>query len=113
MSHLPVVPQSDFQRQLVERALALAQELERAAASAPYGRLLDRCELLLLDQGRQLLRDALAGALQQQIAQAIHRFIRQHKAAASPDERRQEERVDFIQRTWCLSDCTRLALMTM
>ena len=27
MSHLPVVPQSDFQRQLVERALALAQEL--------------------------------------------------------------------------------------
>jgi hypothetical protein len=73
MSHPPVVPQSDFQRQLVERALALAQELERTAASAPYGSLLDRCELLLLDQGRQLLRDALAGALQQQIAQVEKR----------------------------------------
>jgi hypothetical protein len=73
MSHLPVVPQSDFQRQLVERALALAVELERAAASAPHGSLLDRCEALLLDQGRQLLRDALTGALQQQIAQAEKR----------------------------------------
>ena len=73
MSHLPVVPQSDFQRQLVERALALAQELERTASTAPHGCLLDRCELLLLDQGRQLLRDALAGALQQQIAAAEKR----------------------------------------
>jgi hypothetical protein len=73
MSHPPVVPQSDFQRQLVERALALAQELERTAASAPHGSLLDRRELLLLDQGRQLLRDALAGALQQQIAAAEKR----------------------------------------
>lgn len=70
MSHLPVVPQSDFQRQLVERALALAVELERTASRAPHGHLLDRCELLLLDQGRQLLRDALTGALQQQIAAA-------------------------------------------
>ena len=73
MSHLPVVPQSDFQRLLVERALALAQELERTASCAPHGSLLDRCELLLLDQGRQLLRDALAGALQQQIALAEKR----------------------------------------
>jgi hypothetical protein len=73
MSQLPVVVQSDFQRQLVERALALAQELERTAACAPHGNLLDRCELLLLDQGRQLLRDALTGALQHQIAVAEKR----------------------------------------
>jgi hypothetical protein len=75
VSHLPVVVQSDFQRQLVERALALAQELERTAASAPHGNLLDCCELLLLDQGRQLLRDALTGALQQQIAVAEKRGL--------------------------------------
>ena len=67
MSHLPVVPQSDFQRQVLEQALALAVELERAAAAAPPGHPLDRCELLVLDQGRQLLRDTLTGALQQQI----------------------------------------------
>ena len=73
MSHLPVVPQSDFQRQVVEQALALAVELEHAAAAAPHGRLLDCCELLVLDQGRQLLRDALAGALQQQIHQGEKR----------------------------------------
>jgi hypothetical protein len=69
MSPLPVVPHSDFQRQVVEQALALAVELERAAGAAPHGRLLDCCELLVLDQGRQFLRDALAGALQQQILQ--------------------------------------------
>jgi hypothetical protein len=63
MPHPPAAPQSDFQRQLVGRALALAQELERAAAPAPHGGLLDRCELLLLDQGRQPLRDALQDAL--------------------------------------------------
>jgi hypothetical protein len=70
MSPLPVVPPSDFQRQFVQRALALAQQLERTASSAPHGAVLDRCELLLLDQGRQLWRDALAGALQQQLVQA-------------------------------------------
>jgi hypothetical protein len=73
VSHLPPAPQSDFQRLMVERALALARELEVAAATAPHGSLLDRCELLVLDQGRQLLRDALAAALQQQIAQAEKR----------------------------------------
>jgi hypothetical protein len=73
VSHPPVVPQSDFQRQIAEQALALAQELEQTAAGAPHGSLLDRCELLLLEQGRQFLRDALAGALQQQIAQAEKR----------------------------------------
>jgi hypothetical protein len=69
MSQLPVVPQSNFQRQVVEQALALAVELERTAATAPHGHLLDRCELLVLDEGRRLLRDSLAGALQQQIIQ--------------------------------------------
>ena len=83
MSHLPVVPQSDFQRQLVERALALAQELERTAAAAPHGAVLDRCELLLLDQGRRLLRDALAGAVQQQLAAAEKRGRRPASAPAA------------------------------
>jgi hypothetical protein len=85
MSHLPVVPQSDFQRQLVERALALAQELERTAATAPHGCLLDHCELLLLDQGRQLLRDALAGSLQQQIGRSEKRGL---LPASVPADRR-------------------------
>jgi hypothetical protein len=50
-------------------------ELERAAAAAPHGHLLDCCELLVLDQGRQLLRDTLAGALQQQILRGEKRGL--------------------------------------
>jgi hypothetical protein len=69
MSQLSKIPQSELQSLLVERALALAVELEKTAASAPLGETLDRCESLLLDQGRQLLRDALTGVLQQQIHQ--------------------------------------------
>jgi hypothetical protein len=85
MSHLPVVVQSDFQRQVVEQALALAAELERAAAAAPDGQMLDCCERLVLDQGRRLLRDALAGALQQQIRQGEKRG---RPPAPAPADRR-------------------------
>jgi hypothetical protein len=75
MSQLPLVPQSEFQRQVVESALALAQELERAAAAAPHGQVLDQCEAVALLQGRQFLRDSLAAALQQQICQGEKRGL--------------------------------------
>lgn len=67
MSHLPIVPQSDFQRLVVEQALAFAVRLEQAAGSAPHGEILDRCERATLEHGRQLLRDCLAAALQQRV----------------------------------------------
>ena len=41
-----------LQRTIVDRALALAQELEAAAGSAPHGQVIDRCESLLLGSGR-------------------------------------------------------------
>ena len=66
MSHLPIVPQSDLQRLILEQALAFARRPEQAAASAPPGHVLDRCEVATLAHGRQFLRDALASALQQQ-----------------------------------------------
>lgn len=67
MSHPPVEPRSDFQRLVVEQALAYAQQLEQAARSALPGQTLDCCEGVVLAQGRQFLRDTLAAALQQQI----------------------------------------------
>jgi hypothetical protein len=67
MPEQPIVPQTPLQRVILEQALALAVQLEQAAATAPAGQLLDRCELVALGQGRQFLRDALASALQQQI----------------------------------------------
>ncbi len=40
-----------LQRLIVERALALAKELEATADSAPVGQVIDRCESLLLGNG--------------------------------------------------------------
>jgi hypothetical protein len=67
MSHPPIEPKSEFQRVVLEQALAYAVQLEQTAKTAPSGQMLDSCELVVLNQGRQLLRDTLAAALQQQI----------------------------------------------
>lgn len=56
-----------LQRLIVERALALAQELEATAGSAPDGQVIDRCESLLLGAGRDFLRRALEDTLQAQV----------------------------------------------
>jgi hypothetical protein len=69
MSQSPLMPQSDFQRLVIEQALAYAQHLEQTSRSAPPGQLLDLCESVVLERGRQLLRDSLAAALQQQISE--------------------------------------------
>jgi len=56
-----------LQRLIVERALALAKELEATAGSAPHGQVIDRCESLLLGDGREFLRRALEDTLQAQV----------------------------------------------
>jgi hypothetical protein len=56
-----------LQRLIVERALALAQELEATAGSAPTGQIIDRCETFLLGNGREFLRQALEDTLQAQV----------------------------------------------
>lgn len=67
MSQPNPMPQSELQRVIMEQALAYAVQLEQTARAAPAGQTLDSCERLVLDQGRQFLRDSLAAALQQQI----------------------------------------------
>ncbi len=56
-----------LQRLIVERALALAKELEATAGSAPAGQTIDRCESLLLGNGREFLRQALEDTLQARV----------------------------------------------
>jgi hypothetical protein len=56
-----------LQRTIVERALALAQELEATADSAPTGQVIDRCESILLGAGREFLRLALEDTLQARV----------------------------------------------
>jgi hypothetical protein len=70
MLETPLLPQTPLQRPIAQMALDLAASLEEKAQQAPLGGILDACESLLLDRGRQFLRDALASTLQQQIDQS-------------------------------------------
>ncbi len=45
-----------LQRLMMEKALAMAQELERAGAAAPDGKVLDILEGLAVDRGRDFTR---------------------------------------------------------
>ena len=56
-----------LQRTIVERALALAQEREATAGSAPAGQVIDLCESPLLGNGRDFLRRALEDTLQARV----------------------------------------------
>jgi hypothetical protein len=62
-----LLAETPLQRLLMERALAMAKELERAGDAAPDGRVLDELETLALAQGREFTRGALEGALQRQV----------------------------------------------
>jgi hypothetical protein len=62
-----LVAETPLQRLMMERALAMAQELERAGAAAADGRVLDELETLAVARGRDFTRDALQGALQSQV----------------------------------------------
>lgn len=62
-----LVAETPLQRLLMERALAMAKELEQAGDAAPDGRVLDELETLALAQGREFTRGALEGALQRQV----------------------------------------------
>jgi hypothetical protein len=49
---------------LAEQAILLARELEKTCREAPDGEVLDQVEGVILDQGRDLLRQALEMSLQ-------------------------------------------------
>jgi hypothetical protein len=66
-----------LQRLIVERALALAKELEATAVSAPEGQIIDRCESLLLGAGRDFLRHALQDTLQSRVEALEKATVRQ------------------------------------
>lgn len=55
---------TEAERLELERAVAYLAEMRRVGASAAHGTVLNTCELLALDKGRQLLRDNLAATLQ-------------------------------------------------
>jgi hypothetical protein len=64
MPTLTIEYTTEAERLQYERLIAYAQELNRLGATAAPGTVLDTCELFALDQGRKLLRDNLAAAVQ-------------------------------------------------
>jgi hypothetical protein len=58
---------TEAEKQAYERAIAFVAEMHALGLSAPDGSVLDACEALTLSQGRDFLREALAGAAQARI----------------------------------------------
>jgi hypothetical protein len=70
MPTLTIHYQNENERLMLEQAIAYVTQLQKMALSAPVGTVLDACEKLAVDDGRQLLRTTLAAAVQSRIAQA-------------------------------------------
>lgn len=65
----PIHAESPLQRLIGEHAVAMAKEMESAANEAADGTVLETCEKLVLDRGRELLCIALEATLQSQAEQ--------------------------------------------
>jgi hypothetical protein len=70
-----------LQQLMMEKALAMAEELERAGAAAADGRVLEDLEALAVARGREFTRGALEGALQRQVDEVEKKL----RLAASAD----------------------------
>jgi hypothetical protein len=64
MPTLTIEYQTDAERLILEQAIAYASGIRRLAVTAPHGTVLAACEQLALTEGRKLLRETLASALQ-------------------------------------------------
>src|SRR5215831_2389695 len=70
MITLTVTCRDGAERLAVEQAIAFVRQLHHLAATAPDGQVLAACEQAALTDGRALLRDTLAAAVQQRVAGA-------------------------------------------
>lgn len=64
MPTLTIEYQTDAERLILEQAVAHVQGMNQLALSAAHGTVLAVCEQLALTDGRKLVRDTLAAALQ-------------------------------------------------
>jgi hypothetical protein len=64
MPPLTIEYTTEAERLQYERLIAYVQEMNRLGATAAHGTVLETCELFALNQGRQLLRETLADAIQ-------------------------------------------------
>ena len=67
MPTLTIEYETDAERLVLEQAVAYASTLHQMALTAPHGTVLASCEHLALTEGRKLLRDTLAHAVQTRV----------------------------------------------
>lgn len=64
MPTLTIEYQTEADRLILEQAIAFLTHVKRVAATAPDGAVLAACEQVALTDGRKLVRDTLARAVQ-------------------------------------------------
>ena len=64
---------TEAQAVVLRRTLALQEELEQLALTAPDGTVFDACEAAVIDRGRDLQRDLLTDAVARRVAAAEKR----------------------------------------
>lgn len=67
---------------IVRRALAVAEEMEQLALTAPDGTVFDACEAAVIEKGRDLQQQMLGEAVMRRIAAAEKRGLRSASAPA-------------------------------
>jgi hypothetical protein len=67
MDPVTMIARTPLQRLMMEKALAMAEELERAGDAAADGKVLSELESLAVERGRDFTRQSLQGALQRQV----------------------------------------------
>jgi hypothetical protein len=67
MDPVTMTARTPLQRLMMEKALAMAEELERVSDAAADGQVLSELESLAVERGRDFMRQSLQGALQRQV----------------------------------------------
>lgn len=67
MPTLTITYRTPEERRAYERAINFVGEMHRLGLAAPDGSVIDACEAVALSQGRDLLRDTLAAAVQARV----------------------------------------------
>lgn len=70
MPSLTVEYATDAERLVLEQTVSFLGQMRAVATHAPDGAVIAACERLALDSGRDLLRGAVAAAIQARVAQA-------------------------------------------
>lgn len=80
MDPVTMTARTPLQRLMMEKALAMAEELERVGDAAADGQVLSELESLAVERGRDFTRQSLEGALQRQVDD-VEKKLRLHAIA--------------------------------